>query len=398
MYRRFNPALKAVLGLALLLALAGSALGYSDYYFPQAVSGYVSPTTYMTRFTLTNTKNALNTVTIKFYKDNGTAWSVQLDSPDRNDIDGTHSTFTFTLSGRETVTLKTIAGGSGLAVGWAHVQGQYPLTTSVGFTTYHEAGIDAVIDGDVGVPSSPAGAGFNMAVTVGLFEPLVVSNTDCGLAIANPNGRTANVHLLLMNRTGDSQGTADVAIPPKGHYSRFVTEIFPTVDFGNAFRGHLLLTSDTDVAPVALRMSHNILSTLPLEFENADGYSHFQKQEPNNDATHANLIHMLPAELNGSLKCPAGEEVDYYRIALSGGKTFVITPLCKNIGCYDELTVELRFADGNALLVSHTASTSRDPEPIVWTTPAGGAEYNVVVRGTPSVYSNSQYRIHIDAF
>ena len=124
-------AARSALSLVLLLTIS-SAVGWaqgSEYIFPQMVDGEAGPIFYSTSFLLNNPSNLVTSVTIRFFRSNGTAWMVDLKSLDRSELTGTVSTRTFDLQPRETVELFT-GGDDPIAVGWARIDSELAIEAS----------------------------------------------------------------------------------------------------------------------------------------------------------------------------------------------------------------------------------------------------------------------------
>lgn len=389
----------ALFGLVLLLGCAGNALGYSYYHFPQLITGKAGTEYYATQFTITNPASSEISVLLRLYTDAGTAFSVGITSVDRPDIDDQDSSFLFTLQGRETVTLVSSLSSAALTAGWATLMSDLPVLCSGAFLNYHLSGSTRIIDGSVGVLPVDADTGFNMSVAVGSNEPYTSANGNHGVAIANPNGRAANLTLRLYDRLGANVGEKTVAIPSKGHYSRFMSEIFSDYNFGTQFHGQLSISSDTSIAPMSLSMVNGVLTSLSMVPIYARLTQHTQKIEPNDTSTTAQGLHTLPAWIIGTLDKASGEEADFYSFEGHANLTVRITSVARSFGSLAALTVELYALNGNVLLASKSYSAGADPDPIVYDFPATNAYYYIKVHGANGVsLGDSTYWLFVDTY
>src|SRR5262245_26274160 len=127
--------------LLILLLTISSAVGWaqgSEYIFPQMVDGESGPIFYSTSFLLNNPANLVTSVTIRFFRSNGTAWVVDLQSRDRSELTGKVSTRTFNLQPRETVELFT-GGVDPIAVGWARIDSELAIEASEVFAVLNKS-------------------------------------------------------------------------------------------------------------------------------------------------------------------------------------------------------------------------------------------------------------------
>jgi Domain of unknown function (DUF5060) len=97
---------------------------------------------------------------------------------------------------------------------------------------------------------------------------------DTGLAVANPGDSTASAQLELFDAEGRSLHALALDLPPGGHMTRFLYQLFPGI--AGPFRGTFRLTSDVSVAALALRGTQNeraefVLTTLPVHSGSAAG-------------------------------------------------------------------------------------------------------------------------------
>lgn len=169
---------------------------------------------------------------------------------------------------------------------------------------------NSVLVSETGVPASPA---IRNAALLAEISP----GLNGGVAIANPNDRSATVTLALVDANAGAQlGKTTVTIPANGQTAKLLTELFPafTNPSTGVFRGVLGMISDVPVASTALRISSNsrgesLLTTLPVV---------------NLDETPSSQIRMLPQIADGggfttqiALVNPAGRvlegNIEFYR-------------------------------------------------------------------------------------
>jgi len=92
-----------------------------------------------------------------------------------------------------------------------------------------------------------------------------------GIAIANNSSTPATVNFELTTLSGAVSGVAGpIAVPAQGHVSKFVRELFPTLDL--PFQGILRVSSSNSISIVSLRMRYNergdfLVTTTPASNE-----------------------------------------------------------------------------------------------------------------------------------
>jgi hypothetical protein len=80
------------------------------------------------------------------------------------------------------------------------------------------------------------------------------------IAVANNSAATATVNFELTTMDGTLTGqTAILSVPPFGHASKFVRDLFPNIDL--PFQGVLRIQSFSSIAVAALRTRNNVRGT-----------------------------------------------------------------------------------------------------------------------------------------
>ena len=377
---------KGLLALTILLLVCGGVLQASTYYFPHVANGMTGDSTYFTRFLISNGNVAGNQVTLNFYLESGSGWNIPVTSPDRQDIGGTANQFQFELDAFETVVINTVGAGNQLTVGWASLRSQSSVVISSGFTLY-QAG--PTILTDVGILPSQADTGFDMSVAAGEQEWATGVNTNVGIAFCNPSNATAQITLTLRGAGG--QSTQTVTLGAGGHTSRFLSELFPTILFDDSVHALLRITSDWPIAPVALRVSNGLLSSIPFTRMADRSAQQVQDWEPGIPVT----INSLPAVITGTTDVPSGLDTDTFIFGAGAGQTITITAIARSMGSEADLDIELQNGSSQ-VLVTRTHDSGVDPESITYPVTVNG-NYFLVVRSahtpTPGL---STYRIFVD--
>src|SRR5437773_1522112 len=213
------------IALLLLLLSADLAFGQATYYpvsvaFPQiAIGGDNGGDHYVTLLQLVNNNSAGTTGHLALYSDSGSALSALFDGQ------GPQSALDVTLAPGEARQIQLTLDGP-ITPGWLAIDysPSDALTTVIlqyrsGETLRSEVGVQpsfsTVESADVAVETDDATSG---------------SLINVGIAIANPGSTTANVFVGLWDpNTGGLLTSATIALPPKGHVSRFLGELFPNV-------------------------------------------------------------------------------------------------------------------------------------------------------------------------
>jgi hypothetical protein len=91
-------------------------------------------------------------------------------------------------------------------------------------------------------------------------------STATGVAIANPNTLAADVTLILRDSDATEVGRTSFTIPPMGHVSKYVSELFgaPLAPFLATFNGKFDLVSSQPLAALTLRQHAAVFTSLPI--------------------------------------------------------------------------------------------------------------------------------------
>jgi hypothetical protein len=383
---------KAILAAGLFLLGCGALMGMSYYHFPHVANGDAGSAWYFTRFVITNGISTDNTIRLNFYQDNGSVWNLPLVSTDRPDISGTGNQFEFHLGAFETVVINTLDNVQ-LSVGWMTMKCYSPVVVSSGFTFYRQ-GMDGgpEVLTDVGVLPAPADTGFDMNVVIGTQEWMQGVDTNYGIAVSNPSFAQANLTFVLRNQAGQGVATETMSLGPRGHLSRFLTDLFPGVTFGESFHGSMKITGDIPFAPVALRVSNGLLSTIPFNRI----VERYAQQSVELEPGLVSDINGLPAVITGTTDVSAGTDTDSYKLTLSTGTTLTVCAVAQSLGSTAVVDIELQNSSGQTLM-SQAHHTGVDPEAIVYPITSSG-NYFLIVRSasTPS-QGLSTYKLFVDA-
>ena len=197
-----------------------------------------------TQLLLVNTSDVAVTGTVQFFNEGTPTLAA---GPITLNVNGTvAASFSYSIRARTAVNLATSASTvfsyskNGVTVSGASVQTQ---PTGTAFRTYVE------------VTSNTPGAGA----------------IQSGIAITNNSSTSATVNFELNSLNGFGTGlAASVVIPPSGHTSKFVHELFPTLSL--PFRGVLRVSSGNSIVVVSLRTRYNergdfLITTTPATNE-----------------------------------------------------------------------------------------------------------------------------------
>ena len=346
----------------------------TTYFFPQVADGGSGSVYYTTEFLFNNVQNTETTLTLSFFSDSGSPWTVDLRSNDRGDAPGLTSSATITLQPWETANYYT-AGTGAQAVGWAVVKSSQPLVTSSGFTMYRQ-GFPPQLAWQAGVLPAPAATQFSCEANVStlrdLFEGVA---SDTGFAIANPSVAEARITANLIPRWGGAPAVQTISVPPGGHKARFLSELFNGFYFGNTFHGTVRFSSNVNVSMVALRRSYgggnDIYSSVLLQPEEMVNRNLIYDREDNSSFNLAQAV-TTPVEIAGTLNYhDDATDSDYYAVFVPASRTLTAYLLTDMIGSpmdnglilygqdfYQVKTSQNTFPTMKDGFISHTATVT----------------------------------------
>jgi hypothetical protein len=175
----------------------------------------------------------------------------------------TASSFSYTVPARGSATLETSSPASGVPqvgsiritpIGGSNAPSAFAVLS---FT------LNGVMESEATVQAQPPGTALRSFVEVNSNQ-VVAKAIQSGIAIANNSSTAATVNIELLTIDGSSTGlNTSVTVPALGHVSRFVQQLFPSlnVSFEAPFRGMLRITSFSSIAVVAIRTQYNELGT-----------------------------------------------------------------------------------------------------------------------------------------
>ena len=221
-----------------------------------------------TQLLLVNTSDVAITGTVQFFNE-GTPTLAAV--PITLNVNGTvAASFPYSIRGRTAVNLATFgATTAATAVGSIRINPD-PGSTAPSASTVFSYSKNGVTVSGASVQTQPAGTAFRTYVEVTSNTP-GAGVIQSGIALTNNSSTSATVNFELNSLNGFSTGlTASVLIPPSGHTSKFVHELFPTVSL--PFRGVLRMSSSNSIVVVSLRTRYNergdfLITTTPATNE-----------------------------------------------------------------------------------------------------------------------------------
>lgn len=210
------------------------------------------------------------------------------------------STRSFTITDRSGSSVATDGSGD-LTVGYSRIQPASGSTTPTGVAIFGFRQGNVLVT-EAGVPASPL-------ITSGRIYAEVNGPVNTGLAIANPNGQTANVTFYFTNTDGVDSVVSTTPIPANGQIAKFLNEA--PFSGGASLQGSFSLTSDVPVSVIALRGLTNergefLITTLPVTdlsaatSAEAVSLSHFA--DGGGWATQIVLVNPSDATITGSIQ------------------------------------------------------------------------------------------------
>jgi len=229
----------------------GSAQQYT-YYFPHIAVGTYTGGSWQTTIFLTNASapGTAASGAITFTADDGTAYNVQFVDSGGNPV-GSGNTIPFQMNAGETRKFISVANAA-LTTGYATVTSNAAVLANAMFTQLDGNGN---MTGEAGVPA---------AIPLGR-QAIFVDTTNgfhTGVAIANPNTASLEVHFELLNTTGQMISSQVRTLPPLQHIAMFVDQLFPGTP---PMIGRLQFYCTNPMVSVALRFSpsYALFTTLP---------------------------------------------------------------------------------------------------------------------------------------
>ena len=220
-----------------------------------------------TQVVLVNTTDAAIGGTVQFY-DEGSATAAA--APVTININGQVSTsFSYTIRPRASVKLQT-SGATGNAVQVGSVRITPDGATAPSAFAIVSFSSNGVTVSEAAVQTQPLGTAFRTYVEVN-SDPAKPPVSQSGIAIANNSSTAATVNFEITALNGLNSGLrATVIIPPMGHLSKYVQELFPLSDLPS--RGILRVSSSNSIAVVSFRMRYNerddlLITTIPVSNE-----------------------------------------------------------------------------------------------------------------------------------
>jgi len=192
---------------------------------------------------------ATSTLSIEFLDQNGTALPLNFGAT------GTRSRLEMELKEEHSTVLETVATGP-LGVGWARSQ----VVGDVGGTILFSMSQDGTTLFDAGVPAVEGLTDFSiyMDSSVNLYET--------GLALANPESRTAEVTLRLYDAQFRLVSTKTLWLPGSGQTAFFAWELFPQINSLRIEQGSITVGSDVPLAAVTLRQRDSPAKSPPDDY------------------------------------------------------------------------------------------------------------------------------------
>ena len=241
--------MKRVLSIFVLI-LAGAAAASAQsltYYFPQIAAGGGWRTTI---FLSNATAAGGATGRISFATSAAAPFNANWVDEGGNNVSGGGNVIDFQLGPGESRKYVTV-GDMPLTVGYAMVTANASVLG---------AGMYSLIDASGNIVTE---AGVPMAIPLGKQAVFVdtTSGFRTGVAIANPNNNSLQIHLQLVSAGGQVLGEVVRELPPFQHFALFTDELFPGAP---PMVGRLQFWCTNPMVAVALRMSPTFqFTTIP---------------------------------------------------------------------------------------------------------------------------------------
>jgi len=364
-----------LLAVGLAVAMGAPASAYSStYIIPHVVDGsYI----FGTEIWIHNVQPTSTQITMSFIDDNGSMWDIDLRS--REGLGGHQSTFTFTLQPYQSVFFFTGCIDP-LKVGWAQILSMQPVNVSASFTFYNFMPDPPQVVWSAGILPSPLATQFTFSADVSPVEDVIESTkVDMGFAVVNPGDEDAHITATLIPAAGGAAvSTQTIEVPAWCHYSRFLSELFNDVAWGDRWHGIVRLSSNKNIAVTALKHVWNdtsdVYSSLTVQPDSTLRCNILYDREDNDSFADAQKFDHWPVEIVGTVNSSAdGADLDYYSFHLNTGHTVYIflvadiagSPLDALFTIYDPSQAAVGGANTsitglNDPVYSYTAATTGD--------------------------------------
>ena len=396
MFKNSMIFLALVGALALMMGAPASAWS-SKYIFPQVVDGgYI----YGSELWFHNVQDTPTQVVLTFLDDNGWTWDIDLRSFEG--IGGHQSSFLFTLQPYQSVFFFT-GSVDPLKVGWAYALTTQPINVSASFSFYNFSPDPPKVIWSAGVLPAPAATEFTFAANVSPVEDILESTkVDMGFAIVNPGTEDAVITATLIPASGGTAvSTQTIEVPAWCHYSRFLSELFNDVAWGDRWHGIVRLSSNKNIAVTALKHVWNdnsdVYSTLAVQPDSTLRCNIVYDRENNDSFADAQYIDGTPTEIVGTSNSPAdAADTDYFAYYLNAGQTVYVFLLADMIG--SPLDGVITIYDPNQVAVggANTSMTGLADPVYSYTATASGWHF-ITVDSTGGTFGrNSSYRLFLE--
>ena len=208
-----------------------------------------------TDFVLYNVNPVTNTITVKFYNQDGTPAQVTIGNT-------TSSVHTFSLAPNTSLRVRPSVSDPGVKVVWALGYGTWPIACALDFTAR-----DGVVNSQAQQPLTAAATDLlgEAGISASGVDKLHVLNiikrshqspalaVNTALAIANPTNANATIQARLLDSNDQQvQSVTLQVLAGKNQRAQFFTDLFVGFDPAD-FEGTLILDSDTDVGVATLQ-------------------------------------------------------------------------------------------------------------------------------------------------
>jgi len=206
-----------------------------------------------TQVMLINTTDEKIRGTVRFYGEGSDTVAATPVALTVNGITG--DSFNYAIPARGSTNLHTSGAADVVAqVGSVRIMPDDDSTAPAAFTIFSFSNNGVTVSA-ASVEAQPPGRAFRMYTEVNSTVP-GSGAIQSGIAVANSSSTAATVQVELTSMDGVNSGfRATIVVPPFGHASRFVHELFTGLK--GPIRGVLRLSSSNLISVVSLRMSYN---------------------------------------------------------------------------------------------------------------------------------------------
>lgn len=224
--------------------------------FPQVADGPTEGNTIFSAIALSNPNTGAANVTVQFYNQDGTLWTLTVNVNLPGIGRRTGNTLTFSLPPKGNVLITTAGDSPRLKAGWAKVTSNTPLAGTLQYSL------------EDGTANLLGQAGWGISKPVRIFQIQAYNDSfqgATGFAWANPGSSAVTIQAILVAADGTEIQRKTFVLPANSQQYGFFKDpsVFDRMP-RDGFVGTAYFIASGDIAPVALLLNGPVLSGLAV--------------------------------------------------------------------------------------------------------------------------------------